>query len=125
VQPETCHRSLRERTAGPIPTNIKRHGASAMSEDRKKNLKLEIQVDDEISQGVYINLAAVNHNESEFVIDFIFAQPQIPKAKVRSRIITSPQHAKRLLTALQENLLRYEAQFGEINAEPRTVKKMN
>ena len=96
-----------------------------MSEDKKKNLKLEIQIDDETSQGVYINLAAVNHTESEFVIDFIFAQPQAPKAKVRSRVITSPQHAKRLIATLHENLLRYEAQFGEIKAEPRTAQKMN
>lgn len=85
--------------------------------EEKKNLKLEIQIDDDTSQGAYINLAAINHSESEFVIDFIFAQPQAPKAKVRSRIITSPQHAKRLVAALHDNILRYEAQFGEIRTE--------
>lgn len=96
-----------------------------MSEEKKKNVKLEIQIDDETSQGVYINLAAVNHSESEFIIDFIFAQPQAPKAKVRSRIITSPQHTKRLVATLQENLRHYEAQFGEIDMDQRSVKKMN
>jgi len=93
-----------------------------MSEENKSSLKLKIQIDEETSQGTYINLAAVNHTESEFIIDFIFAQPQVPKAKVRSRIITSPQHAKRLLATLQENLTRYEAQFGEISTEPHLNK---
>lgn len=93
--------------------------------EEKKNLKLEIQIDDETSQGVYINLAAVNHSESEFVIDFIFAQPQAPKAKVRSRVITSPQHAKRLVAALHDNILRYETQFGEIRMEQQQTMSKN
>ncbi|HKJ05228.1 MAG TPA: DUF3467 domain-containing protein [Geopsychrobacteraceae bacterium] len=103
-----------------------------MTEEKKTNLKLEIQIDDETSQGAYINLAAVNHTEAEFIIDFIFAQPQVPKAKVRSRIITSPQHAKRLIATLHENLTRYETQFGEIRTEsrltitePRTTSDIN
>jgi hypothetical protein len=96
-----------------------------MTEKKAKDVKLEIQIDDETSQGVYINLAAVNHNEAEFVIDFIFAQPQAPMAKVRSRVITSPQHAKRLVATLHDNLLRYEAQFGEIRMEKNPVKNVN
>jgi hypothetical protein len=85
-------------------------------EDKKQNeVKLEIQLDEDLAQGVYVNLAVVNHNESEFVVDFIFVQPQAPRAKVRSRVIMSPQHAKRFVTALQENIGRYEKSFGLIS----------
>lgn len=85
-----------------------------MSEAQGKEVKLEIQLDEETAQGVYVNLAVVNHNDSEFTLDFIFVQPQAPRAKVRSRVITSPRHVKRLLLALQENLARYERTFGPV-----------
>jgi hypothetical protein len=85
-----------------------------MEEKKAKEVKLEIQLDEEVAQGTYVNLAVVNHNESEFVVDFIFVQPQAPRAKVRSRVILSPQHAKRFVAALQENVGRYEQHFGEI-----------
>jgi hypothetical protein len=87
-----------------------------MSEPTTKEIKLEIQLDEEIAQGVYCNLAVVNHNDAEFTLDFIFVQPQAPRAKVRSRVITSPRHVKRLLLALQENLTRYERSFGPVEA---------
>jgi len=76
--------------------------------------QLQIQIDDDVSQGVYANLATVTHNPTEFVLDFIYVQPQQPRAKVRARIITSPQHVKRLLGALQENVARFEQRFGPI-----------
>ena len=85
-----------------------------MEEKKPQEVKLEIQLDEGIAQGTYVNLAVVNHNESEFVIDLIFVQPQTPRAKVRSRVILSPQHTKRFVAALQENLRRYEQDFGEI-----------
>lgn len=85
-----------------------------MEEKKPNEVKLEIQLDEDLAQGAYVNLAVVNHNESEFVVDFIFVQPQAPRAKVRSRVILSPPHAKRLLTALHENIGRYEQSFGEI-----------
>lgn len=85
-----------------------------MSEEKPQELKLEIQLDEDIAQGAYVNLAVVNHNEAEFVVDLIFVQPQAPRAKVRSRVILSPQHAKRLAAALQENVSRYEKNFGAI-----------
>ena len=88
-----------------------------MSENKAKERKLEIQVDEDVGQGVYANLAVVNHNDAEFVLDFIFVQPQAAKAKVRSRIVTSPRHAKRLMQALEENLSRYEARFGPVETE--------
>lgn len=80
-----------------------------------QQLQLQLLVDDVTAQGVYANMAMVNHNETEFVLDFIYVQPQVPKAVVRSRVITSPKHLKRLVTALQENIARYEAQFGKID----------
>jgi hypothetical protein len=85
-----------------------------MSEPTTREVKLEIQLDEEIAQGAYCNLAIVNHSDTEFTIDFVFVQPQAPRAKVRSRVITSPRHAKRLLLALQENLARYERAFGPV-----------
>lgn len=85
-----------------------------MEEKKPQEVKLEIQLDEEMAQGAYVNLAVVNHNDSEFVVDLIFIQPQTPRAKVRSRVILSPQHAKRFVAALQENINRYEQNFGEI-----------
>lgn len=84
----------------------------------EKEVKLEIQLDEETAQGVYANLALVNHTESEFIIDFLFVQPQVPRGKVRSRIITSPRHFKQLLIAMTENLARYEAHCGKIELDP-------
>ena len=92
-----------------------------MEDKKQKEVKLEIQLDEEIAQGAYVNLAVVNHNESEFVIDLIFIQPQTPRAKVRSRVILSPQHAKRFVAALQDNISRYEQSFGEITPVPQAI----
>jgi hypothetical protein len=82
-------------------------------EDVKKP-EIQIEIDDNMAQGIYTNLAMIGHSENEFIIDFIFLQPQAPKAKVRSRVITSPGHVKRLLAALQDNINKYEARFGAI-----------
>lgn len=82
--------------------------------------QLQIQIDDPIAQGSYVNLTLVNHTETEFVLDFIYVQPLEPRAKVRSRIISSPKHAKRLLMALQDNMARYEARFGTVEVGPPT-----
>ena len=85
-----------------------------MEEKKPQEVKLEIQLDEDVAQGAYVNLAVVNHNEAEFVVDLIFVQPQTPRAKVRSRVILSPQHAKRFMAALQDNVGRYEQNFGKI-----------
>jgi len=84
--------------------------------DEKKPLQTEIkiEIDEQTSNGVYSNLFLISNAETEFTMDFIFFQPQHAKAKVRSRIITSPAHAKRILAALQDNIAKYEAQFGTI-----------
>lgn len=87
-----------------------------MTEKNNNAIKLEIQLDEETAQGVYANLAVVNHTDAEFALDFIFVQPQEPRAKVRSRIITSPKHVKKLIAVLQENLARFEQVHGPVTA---------
>jgi hypothetical protein len=89
-----------------------------MSEEKKpeeRKVNIEIQMDEAVAQGAYVNLAMVNHTETEFTLDFIYIQPQQPKAKVRARIITSPKHTKRLLEALKDNMARYEKRFGVVD----------
>jgi hypothetical protein len=76
--------------------------------------KLQVQIDEDVSQGIYSNLVLINHTENEFVIDFAFIQPTTGRAKVRTRVISSPRHTKRLLAAVQKNLERYEERFGTI-----------
>jgi hypothetical protein len=76
--------------------------------------QLNIELSEETAMGTYANLAVINHSPTEFVVDYIQVMPGVPKAKVRSRIILTPQHAKRLLRAMAENIGRYEKQFGEI-----------
>lgn len=90
-----------------------------MDSEEKKNGELrlpnlQLQLDEETAQGRYTNFALVNHNATEFVLDFVFIQPQQPRGKVLSRLITSPVHAKRLMAALSENIARYEQRFGTI-----------
>ena len=86
-----------------------------MAEDNKpNNAQINIELDEEVAQGQYSNLAIINHSVSEFVVDFINIMPGTPKSKVKSRIILTPQHAKRLSKALQENIKRFEKAHGEI-----------
>ena len=79
-----------------------------------KPAAIQLQLDDVTAQGLYTNLVMINHGENEFVLDFAYLQPNSPSAKVRARIISSPRHTKRLLTALQKNVERYEERFGVI-----------
>jgi Protein of unknown function (DUF3467) len=83
--------------------------------DEPTSPKLQVQIDDDIAQGLYSNLVLINHTENEFVLDFAFIQPANGRAKVRARIISAPRHTKRLLQALQKNLERYEERFGAID----------
>ncbi|MEW5855407.1 MAG: DUF3467 domain-containing protein [Myxococcota bacterium] len=80
-----------------------------------REVRLAVELDPAISNGVYTNLAMVNHTETEFILDFLFVHPQQPKATVRARVISSPKHTKRLWLALQDNLAKYESRFGEID----------
>ena len=83
-------------------------------DDNKKKDGLNIELSEEVAQGSYSNLAIINHSPSEFVLDFIQMMPGVSKAKVKSRIILTPQHAKRLMKALNDNVSKYEDQHGEI-----------
>ena len=76
--------------------------------------QLSIELSEETAEGIYSNLAIINHSPSEFVVDFVTVMPGVPKAKVKSRVILTPQHAKRLLRAMQDNIARFETQNGEI-----------
>ncbi len=82
--------------------------------EEKANKNLNIELSEETAEGVYANLAMIAHSSSEFVIDFIRLMPGVPKAKVKSRVVITPEHAKRLLHALEENIKKYESTFGPI-----------
>jgi hypothetical protein len=81
---------------------------------KPQEVQVQIQLDDDVANGQYVNMALVNHTETEFTLDFVYVQPQQPKARVRSRIITSPKHMKRLLLAIQDNVTKYEGRYGTI-----------
>jgi len=85
-------------------------------QDNKNNPvnQINIEISDEVGEGIYSNLAIITHSPAEFIIDFVKMMPGVPKAKVKSRIILTPQHAKRLYKALKENVSKYEAIHGEI-----------
>ncbi|MEY3398239.1 MAG: hypothetical protein RL220_833 [Bacteroidota bacterium] len=83
-------------------------------EDNKKQPQINIELNEEVAQGVYSNLAIISHSPSEFVVDFVRVMPGVPKARVKSRVILTPQHAKRLMKALAENISKYEGQHGKI-----------
>ena len=85
-----------------------------------KNLnqnQINIELSDEVGEGIYSNLAVITHSNSEFVVDFIKMMPGVPKAKVKSRIVLTPQHAKRLMAALKDNISKFEAAHGSIKVE--------
>ncbi|MDR3227133.1 MAG: DUF3467 domain-containing protein [Prevotellaceae bacterium] len=81
--------------------------------EQKKN-ELNIELDEKVAQGTYSNLAVITHSSSEFILDFIRIMPGLPKAQVQSRIILTPEHAKRLLLALQDNIAKFENRNGQI-----------
>ncbi len=78
------------------------------------NNQLQIELKEDIAQGTYANLAVITHSSSEFIVDFVRVMPGMPKAGVKSRIVLAPEHAKRLLRALEENIGKYERTFGAI-----------
>ncbi|MCP4437405.1 MAG: DUF3467 domain-containing protein [Aureispira sp.] len=96
-----------------------------MNEQNKSN-EINIELTDEIAEGTYSNLTIISHSNSEFIIDFVRLVPNVPQAKVKSRIIMTPQHAKRLMFALRENLNRFENAHGTIkDADPGIPYPMN
>lgn len=93
--------------------------------DKKIENQLNIEIDEAMADGTYANLAIINHSVSEFVVDFINVMPGTPKSKVKSRIILTPQHAKRLAHALAENVSRFEQDNGEIKDYEQPAIPMN
>tara|TARA_R110002049_G_scaffold3795_7_gene27694 strand:- start:5694 stop:6017 length:324 start_codon:yes stop_codon:yes gene_type:complete len=89
-----------------------------MADEKEKQApnqgQINIELDEKVAEGTYSNLAIINHSVSEFVVDFVNIMPGVPKSKVKSRIILTPQHAKRLLKALHDNVARFENAHGEI-----------
>ncbi|MBO4738317.1 MAG: DUF3467 domain-containing protein [Bacteroidales bacterium] len=85
-----------------------------MADEDNKGQKIDITLGEDIADGVYANLAIITHSHSEFIVDFVALMPGVTKGKVKSRVILTPQHAKRLLLALDENIKRYESMHGQI-----------
>ncbi len=93
--------------------------------EEKKLQQLDVELDQNVAEGTYSNLAIINHSTTEFIVDFISLMPGLPKAKVKSRIILTPQHAKRLMKALSENISRFEDAHGEIEDYEQPAIPMN
>lgn len=85
-----------------------------MDDPKKNQNQINIELPEEIAEGIYSNLAIISHSHSEFVLDFVRMMPNVNQARVKSRIILTPEHAKRLVAAMADNIKRYEAQFGSI-----------
>ena len=96
-----------------------------MDENQNKEGQINIELDETVAEGTYSNLAIINHSMSEFIVDFINVMPGIPKAKVKSRIILTPQHAKRLTKALLDNVTKFEQANGEIKDYDQPPIPMN
>lgn len=88
-----------------------------MEDNNKENeQQINVELSEEMAEGVYSNLAMIAHSNSEFILDFIRLMPGVPRAKVKARIIITPEHAKRLIAALKDNIDKYEDQYGPIQA---------
>lgn len=88
-----------------------------MADPLKEN-KVNIELSDDVAEGIYSNLAVITHSHAEFIVDFVKMMPGVPKAKVKARIILTPEHAKRLYKALAENIKKFEVMNGPIK-EPK------
>ena len=98
---------------------------SDSNNNKNKKGQINIELDEKVAQGIYSNLAIINHSQSEFVVDFISIMPGVPKSKVKSRIVLTPQHAKRFLKALSDNVKRFENAHGEIKDFQQTPMPIN
>jgi hypothetical protein len=94
-------------------------------ENQETENQLNIELSEEIAEGIYSNLAIITHSPTEFVVDFIKVMPGTPKAKVKSRIVLTPQHAKRLMKALGDNLQRFEQMNGKIKDSEMNAMPLN
>ncbi len=85
-----------------------------MNKDKENKNNINISLSEEVAEGIYSNLAIITHSNAEFIVDFVNLMPGLPKGNVKSRIILTPLHAKRLLKALSENIQKFEATHGQI-----------
>lgn len=92
-----------------------------MMQDQNQEQQLNIELTEEMADGTYANLAIITHSFAEFVIDYVNVMPNVPKARVKSRIVMTPQHAKRLMKALIDNVKRFEAQYGTIKDQEQVM----
>ena len=93
-----------------------------MNDKQKTEHQINIELDEDVAQGIFSNLAVISHSNTEFVVDFVRIMPGTPKAKVKSRIILTPEHAKRLMNALKDNIAKFEAINGKIKDVANTGK---
>ena len=93
--------------------------------ENQNNNQINIELSEEMAEGIYSNLAIITHSNSEFVVDFVRIMPGVPKAKVKSRIVLTPEHAKRLFLALGDNITKYEEQNGAISIQDAPAFPMN
>ena len=110
------HRRIPNRSDGRTEhrkPNIEENMAKQTQQQAEEN-QINVELSEEMAEGEYVNLAMIAHSQSEFVIDFIKMMPGLPKARVKSRVILTPDHAYRLLNALKENIQRYEEAYGAI-----------
>lgn len=96
-----------------------------MENNNNKDNKINIELPENVADGVYSNLAVITHSNSEFVCDFVQMMPGMPKAKVRSRVVMTPENAKRLMNALKDNINKYEAVKGKISDDNQNMPPMN
>lgn len=107
-----------------VPFLTNRDKNTFFMEEKQNNEphQLNIELSEEMAEGVYANLAIITHSNAEFVVDFVNVMPGTPKAKVKSRIILTPQHAKRFMKALVDNIKKYESSNGAIqDQEPINI----
>ncbi|MBP6313232.1 MAG: DUF3467 domain-containing protein [Flavobacteriales bacterium] len=97
----------------------------ADEKDQPRQNQLNIEISEEIADGIYSNLAIITHSNSEFVLDFVRVMPGVPKAKVKCRVLLTPQHAKRLMRALADNVQKFEGVHGPIRESEATEIPMS
>ncbi len=97
----------------------------ADQKDQPRPNQLNIEISEEVADGIYSNLAIITHSNSEFVLDFVRVMPGVPKAKVRARVLLTPQHAKRLMRALVDNVQKFEQIHGVIRETEMPEIPMN
>ncbi len=93
--------------------------------EKTEQQQINIELPEEMAEGIYSNLAIISHSPQEFVVDFIRVMPGVPKAKVKARIVVTPEHAKRLMKALIDNVKKYEQQFGVISDKEPPIMPMS